>query len=177
MRRWVVLALPFVVGCSPAAAPSAPVEPARPGGAGAGTAEGPGTRAQAHADDAVEDAAMAFVATLEKCEKRSAMARTITYAEITAMTKKEIDQKEFADEISDFIAARCRELAEPHPKFVGVNVVERKHLEAAKDEMLKRDVDAVIVQFVTEEDGKKTPRGVTFVFFKTDAGWKFSPKH
>jgi hypothetical protein len=164
-----------LLACSPAAAPSAAVEPAKPSTPSHDAPPPPASADTASAS--VEDAAMAFISALERCQKREVLARSITYEELTSMTKKEVERKEFDAEISDFVDARCHELAAPHPKFVGVNVVERKHLVASESEKIKRDVDAAIVRYVTEEDGKKTPRGITFIFFLTDAGWKFSPKH
>lgn len=166
----VILAALVLSACASATAPTAQVELAKP------TASHALPEAPPPSQASVEDAALAFVALLERCDRRGAAAAAISYDEIASIATKDIPRDEFEKELSDFIAARCRELAEPHPKFVGATIQEQLHLTPEKSHKVKREVDVAIVQLVTDEDGKKVDRGTPFVFIKTDAGWKFSPK-
>jgi hypothetical protein len=179
MRAVVVGAvLAGVVGCGAPGQPSVPSAPIEapaltPATPIAPRPLPPGTPVE----PSVEDLAVRFMRAVAACDRPAALGDTIVYEDLTAMTTKEIDRKEIEDAVVEFLDERCRELGEAHAKIVSARVEETKSLRASEEGHLKRDVEVKMIKITFEHDGKAEERGNALVFFKTDRGWKFSPKH
>jgi hypothetical protein len=171
--------LPLLLLCAACGAPAAPTvrsEPEAPLRLTPLTAP-PKAPASPPVETSVEDLAVRFMRAVAACDRAGALADTITYEDLTAMTKKEIERKEIDDAIAEFLDERCRELHKHHTTIVSARIHETKHFTAAEDDHLKRDVDVAMVKITFESEGKTEERGSALVFFKTDRGWLFSPKH
>jgi hypothetical protein len=134
--------------------------------------------ATAPADTKVEDVAVRLGSAWAACDRPTALALSLSYEDLVALTRKEVDRAEFERDTRDFLEQRCRELAEAGAKVVGAQVTKMEHHARADDpERLKQDVDAAFVQLVFEHDGERAARGVPLLFLRTPHGYRFSMKH
>jgi hypothetical protein len=126
--------------------------------------------------DPAAEAAMRLGAAWTACDMPAAMALSLTYEELVALTSKPIDRAEWNRDTHDFIDQRCREFAQSHGHVITATVVKTEHHDRGTDTELKVDVDITFVQFVIEENGQANLRGTLLPFVRTPDGFKFVSK-
>jgi hypothetical protein len=178
MRLTAPVLLALVVACGSAVPVSAPVtasglHPSAPATSVPTVAQAP----PAEVGD-VEEIATRLGAAWAACDRDAALALSLSYEDVVAMTRKEVDRAEWEGDTRAFMEERCRELGEAHATVVGAKIVKNeRHPRAEDPERLKMDVDAVYVQLVFEVDGRREQRGLPLLFLATAHGYRFAAKH
>jgi hypothetical protein len=170
MRRAVIASALTWMACGAPSAPNAPIDPGPPARP---DVVGPKTLS---VDVPVEQHAVEIEKLLQACDRDGVRAQAITYAEITEITSKEVEPNEISEALEKLMDAEC-EAAKKAPKsVVSARIVEQKHYALGDEKDLKKEVDVVQLAITFEENGKREERERPLVFFKTDRGWRFSPK-
>lgn len=169
-----LVAFAFLVACGAPSAPAAPIDPGAPSRPeGLVAPKGPGGLPP---DAPIEQQAVAMERLLQACDRDSVRAQAITYAEITEITSKEIEPNEISEALEKLMDAEC-EAAKKAPKtVVSARIVEQRHYAPGEEKDLKKEVDVVQLAITFEENGKREERERPIIFFKTDRGWRFTPK-
>jgi hypothetical protein len=120
----------------------------------------------------VEDVALRFYRAMFAGESRTVLELALTFEEMSALTTKPVERAEFDAAMSAF--------AHPDPdrepaEVVRIEVVERGTLRADESEKVTRDLEYALIRPIVLRGGEERP-GLTRPFFKTEHGWKFSPK-
>jgi hypothetical protein len=142
----------------------------------AGSPRSPSADAPRTADPA-EDAALRLGAAWSACDRAAGLALSLTYEEVSALTNKKVDRKDWDSEQRDAFDQRCRELTEAHARVLAAKVMRTEHHDPQSDSDLKADVDIAFVQYVFEQNGQASMRGSLVTFVKTPSGFKFIAKH
>jgi hypothetical protein len=128
-------------------------------------------------EESVEDAAMAFFQAVVAGDRKAALARTITFDEMNAMTKKVFDRASYESEITDQVERLCQELANKNVKVKSARVVRRRTATVAENpEKVKVDVELAAMGITFEHEGQ-TREAPTFSFIKVGASWKFTTRN
>jgi hypothetical protein len=128
--------------------------------------------------ESVEDVATRIGVAWAVCDKSTALALSLSYEDVTAMTRKTIDRVEWDHDTHEFMDERCREFGEAHARVVGAKQVRtERHLQAEDPDRLKMDVQTAFVQLVVEHDGQREERGLPLLFILTPHGFRFAAKH
>ncbi len=107
--------------------------------------------------------------------KTEAIALSLTHAQLVELSTKDIAKADYDEELTSFLDGLAREGKEnPASKVVATKIIERKTLPAS--EKVRRALDYALVRLVLEQDGAQQEAGPPLLFFRTDAGWRFSPK-
>ena len=107
--------------------------------------------------------------------KAEAMSLSLTHAQLVELSTKDIPKAEYDEELTSFLDGLAREGKEnPGGKVVATKIIERKTLPAS--EKVRRALDYALIRLVIEQDGAQAEAGPPLLFFRTDAGWRFSPK-
>jgi len=110
------------------------------------------------------------------CDMPAAIALSLTYEEVVALTTKSIDRAEWNKDTLAFADQWCREFAQSHGHILTAKVVKTEHHDPGTDTELKADIDITFVQFVIEQNGEASLRGVLLSFVGTPDGLKFIAK-
>jgi hypothetical protein len=122
------------------------------------------------------DAAMRLGAAWTACDMPAAIALSLSYEEVSALTSKPIDRAAWNKDTLDFADQRCREFAQSHGHILTAKVIKTDHHDPGTDSELKAVVDITFVQFVVEEKGEANLRGVLLPFVVLPDGPKFISK-
>ena len=110
------------------------------------------------------------------CDLPTAIALSLTYEEVVAITRKPVDRAGWDKDTLDFADQRCREFAQSHGHILTAEVVKTEHHDSAEVSELKVDLDITFIQFVIEQNGEANLRGVLLPFVRTPDGFKFISK-
>lgn len=129
----------------------------------------------ATAQESIEDVSLRWARAALGGNQAEAIALSMTHAQLVALSNKEISKADYDEELTEFLDGLAREGKEnPSAKVVATKIRERKTLPAG--EKLKRAIEVAAIHLVIEQDGEQREAGPPLVFFRTDAGWRFSPK-
>jgi hypothetical protein len=124
----------------------------------------------------VEDVALWFARAALSGDRATARSLTLTYDQVAQLSNR-AEPTEWEAAIVDVLDRMEREGAESGGQIVAATVVKRHRLEPGRDSKVLRAIDIAVVRYeVRERDGRTHPSPVPWIFMKTDAGWKFSPK-
>ena len=167
-RTWLVLA---VMACG-SSEPSTKPPPAT------GTAPtAPPAPPPAPMTDKVEDVAVRFAKAALSGDRQTAMSLTLTFEEMTKLSKKALDQKDWDDEITALLDKLAKEGRDFRGTITSAEVVQTKSLDPATDEKVLQKIEFAVLQInVKEADGREHSAPFPWFFIKTKAGWKYSPK-
>lgn len=110
------------------------------------------------------------------CDMPAAIALSLTYEEVSALTTKSIDRADWNKQTLAFSDQRCREFAQSRGHILTAKVVKTEHHDPGTDSELKGDVDITFVQFVIEQNGEASLRGTPLPFLRMPDGFKFIAK-
>ncbi|MCA9596612.1 MAG: hypothetical protein KC776_25020 [Myxococcales bacterium] len=176
MRFSSGLALLLVLGCGSEQhrpRPAPPVVVTEPVASAEVSDAAPPSTTPVKDDASVEDVALRFYRAVYTGDTRTATELALSFEEMQALTKKQIQRDEFDAALGDFI--KPRESEAEVPEVVRVEVVERGVLKASENEKITQDLEFALVRPIVRRNGEERP-GLTRPFFRTEHGWKFSPK-
>jgi hypothetical protein len=159
-----VLVLVALVACG--SKPGVVTPPANATAAPAGASTAPAARS-------VEDTAVAFMRAATAGDRPQALSLTLTFDEIAAISSK-ADREEWDGELKSVLDDFAREGKEQPFNITRAEVKDKQTVKA--DDKVKRDTDIALVQIFMKDDDGEHPAGPVWLFVRTDAGWRFSPK-
>ena len=125
---------------------------------------------------AVEDVAMRFAQAALAGDRATARSLTLSYDAVAQITKK-ADPKEWEEALEDVLRTMEREGKESGGQVTRATIVERRTLTPGRDAHVLREVAVAVISFeVRERDGRTHASPFPWLFIRTDAGWRFSPK-
>jgi hypothetical protein len=110
------------------------------------------------------------------CDMPAAIALSLTYEEVVALTSKPIDRVEWNKNTRDFVDERCREFAQFHGHIITAKIVKTEHHDPTEAPELKVTLDITFVQLVVEEKGVASLRGMLLPFIRVGDAFKFVAK-
>ncbi len=119
---------------------------------------------------------MRLTAAWTACDLPAAVALSLTYEEVTALTSKSIDRADWNKTTRDFADERCREFAQAHGHVITAKIAKTEHHDPTEAPELKVGLDIVFVQLVVEQNGVASLRGVLLPFIRVGDGFKFISK-
>ncbi len=176
MRSPCWLGLLLVFGCGSEqhrARPAPPVEVAEPVASAEIMDAAPPSTLPASENGDIEDVALRFYRAMFAGDTETATKLAITFEEMRALTKKPIKRDEFDAALRDFVKPHDSEMKPT--EVVRVEVVERGVLRTEENEKITRDLEFALVRPILRRDGQEAP-WMARPFFRTENGWKFSPK-
>ena len=124
----------------------------------------------------VEEVAVRFARAALAGDHTAASALALTYDEAARLSKK-VDRERWDAELHDILAELAREGADEQVTVVSAAVTERRTLTPPRDEKVLREVEVAIVKLhIREADGSEHASSMPWLFIRTAAGWRFSPK-
>jgi hypothetical protein len=128
-------------------------------------------------DVKVEDVAMRFAKAALSGDRQTALSLVLTFDDISKLSKKAMDQKEWDDEITALLDKLAEEGRDFKGTITSAEVVEKRSLDPARDEKVLQKIEFAVVQIhVKEADGREHAAPFPWFFIKTKTGWKYSPK-
>ena len=125
----------------------------------------------------VEDVAMRFATAALAGDRATALSLTLTFDEMTKLSKKALERADWDAEIKDLLDKLAKEGAGYGGTITGAKVVKTRSLDPATDEKVRQRTDVAIVQLtVMEKDGEGHASPFPWFFVRTAAGWKYSPR-
>jgi hypothetical protein len=124
----------------------------------------------------VEEAAMRLTAAWAACDLPTAVALSLAYEEVLAITSKPTDRTEWNKSTLDFADERCREFAQAKGRVIAAKLVRTEHHDRTETPELKVDLDIVFVQLVIEQNGVANVRGAPLPFIRVGDAFKFVSK-
>lgn len=119
---------------------------------------------------------MRLTAAWTACDLPRAVALSLSYEEVTALTSKTIDRTEWNKAARDFADDACREFAQSKGHVLTAKVVKTEHHDPSEAPELKVAVDISFVQLVIEQNGVANLRGTLLPFLRVGDGFKFIAK-
>jgi hypothetical protein len=164
------LCFALLCACGPSEPPVAPVAPL------AGADDSSPKKGTPSIEEPPEDAARAFFEAIASGDCKGARGRTITFDEMTKLSKKATDRAEYDAEIAQQIEELCHDYANRDIRVLAAQVLLRKTATVAEaPSKLKIDVELARMGVSYKVDGETLEsRPLTFV--KVGRVWKYTTK-